>query len=226
MSQNLLRLLQLCNSSFPLGAYSYSEGLETLVEEKLLTNSDSLARWLANELKFGSIVVESAVMLRSYRCYQDNDVAGLIYWNNWFTASRETKELRQQSWQMGKSLCRLLPSLVSDDSPLLETIAIFENQCNYPIAFGLLSAYWQIQPQEAILGFLHSWLSNLVSVGIKLIPLGQSEGQQLLIKLNPLLEKKSEDILQLADDELCSCSLGLSLASMKHENLYSRLFRS
>lgn len=226
MSHNLLLLLQLCNSSLPLGAYSYSEGLETLVEEKLITSADTLNQWLVNELKYGSIRVESALLLRSYACYLKQDLAGLFYWNNWLSATRETQELRQQSWQMGKSLLRLIPTLISNNPQLESLIKNFDSPCNYAIAFGILTAHWQIHPEEVLLGYLHSWLTNLVNVGVKLIPLGQTQGQKLLLNLNRIILENSQEIMTLQDDDLYSCSWGLSWASIKHETLYSRLFRS
>lgn len=226
MSEKLLLLLQLCNSSLPLGAYSYSEGLETLVEKKLIIDSQDLKYWLLNELKYGSIRVESAMIVRSYYSYQQKKLEDLLYWNNWFSASRETSELRQQSWQMGKSLLRLINSFEPDNLFLQTVINNLKSSGNYSIVFGVITAHWQIEIENVLLGYLHNWLNNLVNVGVKLIPLGQTEGQKLLLNFNQEITEQLTNILSLKDDELSSCSWGLSLASMNHEQLYSRLFRS
>lgn len=226
MSEKLLLLLQLCNSSLPLGAYSYSEGLETLVEKKLIIDSQDLKYWLLNELKYGSIRVESAMIVRSYYSYQQQKLEDLLYWNNWFSASRETSELRQQSWQMGKSLLRLINSFEPDNLFLQTVINNLKSSGNYSIVFGVITAHWQIEIENVLLGYLHNWLNNLVNVGVKLIPLGQTEGQKLLLNFNQEITEQLTNILSLKDDELSSCSWGLSLASMNHEQLYSRLFRS
>lgn len=226
MSEKLLLLLQLCNSSLPLGAYSYSEGLETLVEEKQIIDSNSLNKWLVNELQYGSIRIELAIVIRTYNCYLKKDLESLLYWNNWFSASRETAELRQQSWQMGKSLLRLILSFEPENQSLSEVIKSFHYPCNYAIAFGIITAHWEIKIEDLLLGYIHNWVNNLISVGIKLIPLGQTEGQKLLLNINQEIITNISNILSLKDDELSSCSWGLSLASIKHENLYSRLFRS
>jgi urease accessory protein len=226
MSEKLLLLLQLCNSSLPLGAYSYSEGLETLVEEKQIIDSKSLNEWLINELKYGSIRIELAIVTRSYNCYFKKDLEGLFYWNNWFSASRETAELRQQSWQMGKSLLRLILSFEPENQSLSQVIKNFHDPCNYAIAFGIITAHWEIKIEDLLLGYVHNWVNNLINVGVKLIPLGQTEGQKLLLNINQEIIKNIKTILFLKDDELSICSWGLSLASIKHEQLYSRLFRS
>jgi urease accessory protein len=226
MSEKLLLLLQLCNSSFPLGAYSYSEGLETLVEEKQIIDSKSLNKWLVNELKYGSIRIELAIVIRSYNCYFKKDLEGLLYWNNWFSASRETSELRQQSWQMGKSLLRLILSFEPENQSLQQIINSFNAPCNYGIAFGIITAHWGIKMENVLLGYVHNWVNNLINVAVKLIPLGQTEGQKLLLNINQEIITNINVIISLKDEELSSCSWGLSLASLKHEQLYSRLFRS
>ena len=218
---NLLHLLQLASPALPVGAYSYSEGLEALVEQKKVDNSEKLCSWIRQELMYGAIRIETAVMLRGYSCFRNEDVAGLNGWNAWLSATRETEELRQQSWQMGRSLFRLLAEL----QPELQSLQI-DLPCHYAIAFGIAAAAWNIDARSAIQGYLSSWVSNLINSGVKLIPLGQTTGQQLLFSLHPLLAETTEVILTLQDDDLESCNFGLALASMNHETLYSRLFRS
>ena len=222
-NNSLLCLLQLASPALPVGAYSYSEGLETLVEASTIGDRDSLKQWLTAELRYGAIRLETAVVLRSYKSVITGDRQALYDWNAWLSAARETEELRNSSWQMGRSLSQLATELQPQIAPLLNAV---EQPCNYAIAFGIVAAFWQIQLQAALLGYLQSWLTNLVTAGIKLIPLGQTTGQQLLLEFQPLLIDTLNTVLKLEDDELCSCSLGLSLASMAHETQYTRLFRS
>lgn len=226
MENNLLLLLQLCNSSLPLGAYSYSEGLEFWVENGDINDAQTLRQWLENELIYGSIRLEGAIALRAYNCYLNGDSERLYYWNNWLSASRETKELREQSWQMGKSFCRLILSLIPDESKLHSVINNFDSPCNGAIAFGIITAHSGISPQQMLWGYLHNWLNNIVNGGVKLIPLGQTEGQKLILNLHSTIISSSEQIMNLQDEQLASCSWGLSFASIHHETLYSRLFRS
>jgi urease accessory protein len=230
---SLLRLLQLASPALPLGAYSYSEGLETLVEWGKIANSTDLADWLEQELSYGTIRLEAALMVRSYRCILHQDMQSISYWNAWSSAAKETEELRNQSWQMGSTLLRLLVDLQTNQAkdnsalPEINSLALaLARQCNYAIAFGIGAAYWQIEPESAVLGYLNSWAANLISVGVKLIPLGQTTGQTLLLQLDRLLLDKAKEIILLEDDELASCSWGLGLASMAHATQYSRLFRS
>jgi len=216
----LLRLLQLASPALPVGAYSYSEGLEALADTGKVHDSTSLQHWVVQELQYGAVRLEAAVMLRTYDAASAQDYPTLQKWNNWLSAAKETAELRQQSWQMGGSLLRLLQEI----QPL--QVLDCPSPCNFAIAFGLAAASWQIDREASLLGYLHSWATNLVTAGIKLIPLGQTAGQQLLLDLHGNLTQAASEITLLQDEELTSCGWGLALASMAHEIQYTRLFRS
>lgn len=222
-SASFLSLLQLTSSALPVGAYSYSEGIETLVFREMITDVNCLKHWLNQELTLGAIRLEVAVILRAYRATQNNDFSTLTSWNAWLSAARETEELRNQSWQMGSTLSRLIVNLNPETEPLFSAIG---SPCNYAIAFGIAAAAWQLNERSMLLGYLQSWVTNLVGVGVKLIPLGQTSGQQLLLDLQTSIVLATETILTLEDDDLSSWGWGLSLASMTHETLYTRLFRS
>ncbi|MBD2363733.1 urease accessory protein UreF [Anabaena minutissima FACHB-250] len=220
---HLLHLLQLASSALPVGAYSYSEGLETLVEHSTITNKDTLKHWLEAELRYGAIRLETAVIVRVHEAVTTGDLERLRYWNVWLSAARETQELRNSSWQMGRSLMQLLAKIQPQVLDLANAVG---NPCNYAIAYGIAAAHWQINPQAALLAYLHSWATNLMTAGVKLIPLGQTAGQEILLNLQPLITSATLEIMELEDDDLSCCSWGLSLASMQHETQYTRLFRS
>jgi urease accessory protein len=220
---NLLCLLQLASPSLPVGGYSYSEGLETLVEDGAIAQRENLKHWIEMELRYGAIRMEAAVMLRGYYSVQARDLQSLSRWNHWLSAARETEELRASSLGMGRSLMRLLVELQPQIQGIADAVG---NCCNYAIAFSIAAAHWQINIQAALLGYLFSWANNLITAGVKLVPLGQTSGQKLLLELQPLLSHATTQILNLEDDELSCCTWGLSLASMRHETLYTRLFRS
>lgn len=219
----LLRLLQLASSALPVGAYSYSEGIEALVEAERLGDRSALEEWLVDTLRFGTMRVELAIVVRVYKACQTNDWDSIGYWNRWLSAARETEELRLQSLQMGRSLLRLLHDLhvLEPEVPLLQG-----EGCHFAIAFALAAVPWQIGLNPALLGYLYSWATNLVNAGVKLIPLGQTAGQQILLNLQPVLQQTVAEALILPEKDFHSCTWGVSLASMRHETQYSRLFRS
>ena len=221
----LLALLQLTSPALPVGAYSYSEGLESLVEGGLITTAAQLDGWLKESLATGSVVVEAVILLRAHRAWLTQDLKQLTYWNDWLSATRETAELQNQNWQMGRSLLKLLQDLY-DRENWTEIQTAIGAECNLAIAFAVAAGLGSIDERVAVLGYLHSWASNLVSAGVKLIPLGQTAGQRLVLNLGEPIGVTLERVAILADDQLFSCSWGLSLVSMAHETQYSRLFRS
>jgi urease accessory protein len=225
-SQALLRLLQLVSPALPVGAYSYSEGLETLVQNGAIANCAALEHWLTQELRQGAIRLETAVVARVYTAAIQQDCSTLAYWNQWLSAFRETEEMRQQSWQMGRSLLRLLQALQPSPDSVQTLMATCGEPCNFAVAFGIAAAAWQIDRASASLGYLHSWTANLVNASVRLIPLGQTQGQQLLLSLYSQIEQTAAEVLDLSEEDFGSCSWGLAIASMTHETLYSRLFRS
>jgi urease accessory protein len=225
----LLRLLQLASSTLPVGAYSYSEGLEFLIQEGKIINAPDLQIWLREGLTYGAVQLEMTVMARVYGLVLQSDalsqtspkdqMSQIQTWNQWLSAAKEGAELQQQSWQMGGSLRRLLMELEPES-----LLANLPTPCNFAIAYILTAAHWQIPLQAALLGYAQSWVTNLIAAGIKLIPLGQTQGQRLLAQLHPDLIQACAHSLGHPQPQVCGW--GLALASMGHESQYSRLFRS
>lgn len=222
-SQTLFKLLQLVSPALPVGAYSYSEGLEALVQAGTIDSSEAMIGWLQQELAVGLIRVEAGVVGRVHDAAIAGNRVAISEWNDWLSAIRETEEVRQQSWAMGRALGRLAAQIQPDIQPSLEAIG---TPCNFAVGFGLLAARWEIDAETTVLGYLHSWVSNLITSAVKLIPLGQTTGQQLLLELYPRLEAAAQDGLAMEPADLALSGWGASLASMHHEELYSRLFRS
>lgn len=220
-SQALLKLLQLTSPALPVGAFSYSEGLETLVDQGYLTDGATLHSWLVQELRHGGVQLEVAIATRAHHYLNNPDQ--LRHWNQWLTASRDTAELRQQSWQMGRALVRLGQNLHPE---LRATFADCGTPCNFAVAFGIIAAHWQIEAHTMALGYLQSWAANLIGAAVKLVPLGQTDGQSCLLQLIPELTTAAERMVVLGDDELYVSGWGGAIASMHHETLYTRLFRS
>ncbi|MEB3250417.1 MAG: urease accessory UreF family protein, partial [Merismopediaceae bacterium] len=137
MLQDFLSLLQLVSPALPVGAYSYSEGLEWLIHQGIIHDAPTLERWLATELSQGSIRVELAILLRAYRAAQTQDLATLKQWNAYLSANWDSAELRQQSWQMGQSLSRLVGQLYQAVQPMIQALG---TPCNYAIAWGMAAA--------------------------------------------------------------------------------------
>ncbi|WOD41013.1 urease accessory protein UreF [Nodosilinea sp. E11] len=235
-SQALLRLLQLTSPALPVGAYSYSEGLETLIEQGTIITPPNLVNWLEQELLSGLVVVDGAAIALVHQAASqfepgaDATLAKDSLWgaiaqlNHQLSALRDSEEIRQQSWDMGRALVRMATQLHPDLKPWFKAAG---SPCNFAVAFALTASHWQIDAQSAVLGYLHSWAANLITSAVKLVPLGQTVGQEMLLGLYPALEQACDRALATQTlEEISLSSWGTSLATMQHEALYTRLFRS
>ena len=225
MSLPLVRLLQLASPALPVGAYSYSQGLEAACDAEIVRDKDSARQWISDVLQFNIATMEAPIVARLYRAWQTEDLKSAAYWNHYFLASRETKELRAETEQMGYSMARLLVDGKFCDAARVATLADLQPK-GFPAAFSFAAVSFSVPLEEALTAYLWSWLENQVIGAVKLIPLGQVAGQGLLFELGQYLPGVVEQALNLADDDLCNLAPGLAILSGKHETQYSRLFRS
>ena len=198
------RLLQLASPTLPVGAYSYSGGLEAAIEAGQVTDAASAQRWIGDVLEHSVMKMEAPLLLRMIE-------QPSAEWNETFLASRETAELRAETVQMGYSLNRLLPEL--GIAP-----CTFEEP-SFPAVFAHAVRAWGIAARQALTAYLWAWLENQVMAAVKAVPLGQTDGQKMLLALGAKLGEVSED-------EPGNFAPGLAILSSRHETQYSRLFRS
>jgi urease accessory protein len=224
-SAALLHLLQLASPSLPIGAYSYSQGLETALESGLVRDEASARAWIVDTLHQVVARFEAPILWRLLHAFSVRDAATIGAWTEHFIAARDTAEFRAETIQMGYSLSKLVADLKIADDGLL---ALLQAQAEVPLptALAYAAVALDVPHEAALLGMLFSWAENQVLVCVKSVPLGQVSGQRLLLSLRPELEAAATQAQQYADDELCNWSPGLSLLSMQHEVQYSRLYRS
>ena len=209
----LVRLLQLASPTLPVGAYSYSQGLEAAVEAGIVFDSASAQVWIGDVMEFSMRPMEAPLLFRMIKC--PAEIGAL---NAMFLASRETAELRAETVQMGYSLNRLLPSLE------IEPVALQEP--SFPAAFSAAVNAWQIDSQQALQAYLWSWLENQVMAAIKTVPLGQTDGQRILFSLSEQIPEVATQAAAMRDEDVGSFAPGFAIFCSKHETQYSRLFRS
>ena len=221
----LPRLLQLSSPMLPVGAFSYSQGLEFAIEARLVRDLDSALAWIGDVLYASVARFEAPLLARMHIAWKQDNIALALEWNAFFIASRETHELRAETLQMGFSLVRLLEQM--DDVPQVQIAALRQhNEVSFPCAFSLAAAAWNIPAVAAVNAYLWSWLENQVSAALKSVPLGQVSGQRILANLGKKLPELAENALVLGDDALSNFSPMLAIVSSQHETQYSRLFRS
>lgn len=211
-------LLQLSSPALPVGAYSYSQALESAIDQRLVTDAASAQSWIADSLRLVLGRYEAPVWCRLRAAWDSQHLGCFSTWNREFIASRETRELRAETLQMGYSLRQLLLSTGDGDLP--------DGELCFPAGHAAASALWGIPPQLALYGYLYSWLENQVMSALKAVPLGQVAGQKLLIAVRPRIAGVVETAFAMRDEELSTQAPMLGLLSSQHETQYSRLFRS
>ena len=226
MDTERLRLLQLVSPALPVGAFSYSEGLEVLIQSGRLRGASDLEAWLRAELQRGLLPLEAAalrplaVALDSWRhqpgAESERAVRDL---DDWLLLQREAPELRAQQRQMGRSLLQLLAGL---GTPLPGGVV----DLAWPAAWAWAGLCGQLAPIATVEGYLSSWLANQLSAAVRLLPLGPSEAQRLQWQLATLLAERAAVLLATDPQQLWSGGIGAGLAQLGHGGLYSRLFRS
>jgi urease accessory protein len=225
VSLPLVRLLQLASPALPVGAYSYSQGLESACEAKIVRDKDTAKQWISDVLQFNIATMEAPILGRLYRAWQSQYVRSVAYWNHYFLASRETAELRAETEQMGYSLAKLLHDGKFCDPTQLTSLTDLQPK-GFPTAFSFAAVSFGVPIDEALTAYLWSWLENQVIAAVKLVPLGQVAGQAMLFELGQTIPQVVQQALNLDDDDLRNLTPGLTMLSAQHETQYSRLFRS
>jgi urease accessory protein len=225
MSAARLRLLQLVSPALPVGAFSYSEGLEVLVQSGRLADAGAVATWLEAELAHGLLAVEAAALaplraaLSAWRDGRPDGESALRDLDGWLLAQREAVEVRAQQRQMGRSLLQLLADL---GWPLPEAGAPLA----WPGAWAWAGLCLELEPQALVEAYLYSWCANQISAAVRLVPLGPTEAQRLQLALAPRLAERAASLVGRDPRSLRSAGIGAALAQLGQGELYSRLFRS
>jgi urease accessory protein len=217
---SLLQLIWLASPALPIGGFSYSEGLEAAIEHGLVTNDAQAADWLADQLHLSLARGDLAVLAQALPAWRANDLARVAALNEWVLHTRETSEMRQQTEQMGRSLVEWLKSI----EPAVAAQAPFP--LTYPVAYALAAASSNAPARDTLLAFAFGWAENMMQAAIKAVPLGQSAGQRILLRLSREIPAAVDHALSLGDDARQAFSPMLAILSARHETQYSRLFRS
>lgn len=221
----LLGLMQLVSPALPIGAFAFSQGLESAFELGWVSDEKSLAEWLSGVLDDGLTRCELPMIARLYTAFEHVDREAVALWDEWLAATRETAELAAEDSRLGASLKRLLGSLEllpkdAGDPPLLPA------QAGYITLFSYAAFMRGVPLRHSLLGFGWAWLENQLAVACKALPLGHTAAQRVIEQLRGELVSAIDLALLLDDDDLGPVLPGVALASALHETQYSRLFRS
>jgi urease accessory protein len=213
-----LRLLQMCSPALPVGAFAYSEGLETVAHEGV-----DAASWILGRLRRGPARTDAPIAKRLYAAWSSASPDAAVHaWNATLGALRESRELRDADRDMGQALARLLADLgLAEAAPWRHRV-----DASFVTLFTLAAARWDVPCEAALTGLLWTWLEGQVAAAVKLVPLGQTAGQRLLFAAAAEIPALVAIALAMDDDDIGALAPGAALAAARHETLEVRLFRS
>jgi urease accessory protein len=220
----LVHTFQLMDSFFPVGAFAYSDGLESAAAGRLVYDADSLAGWLDHFIDAVFVPCEGLALLKCVRAAEKEDWAAIRSIDEELTALKPAAATRASSKSVGKRLLTTYAAIINDDQ--FPAVIDMLPHCNAPVAYGLVLSLRGLEGCEALPAFGYVRLAGIVSAALRLISLGQQQGQALLTRAIEHLLTASEQIIQAEGEPLRSFSPLLDVQQMNHQYVYSRLFRS
>jgi urease accessory protein len=221
----LYRLMTWLSPAFPVGAFSYSSGIEWAVEAGDIADAAALRGWLAAMLADGSGFCDGVFLAQAHRAASSRDDAGLREIAELAAALVPSRERQLETSTQGRAFIDIARAAWACDG-LDELVSACDGGIVYPVAVGIVSAAHKIPLAPAMHAFLHALVSNWISAGARLVPLGQTDSQRILAALEPVVVATARRALQTTLDDLGSATFRADLASLRHEAQYTRLFRS
>lgn len=220
----LYRLMTWLTASFPVGAFSYSHGLEWVVEEGTVRDVDALVAWLDDLLILGSGWNDAVLAAAGWRASAAGDWAVLGEVADLAAALTPTAERRLETLSQGRAFAAAIAS--AWPCAAVDRLRARGGDLAYPVAVGAVAAGHGLSLPATLLGYLHGFVGNLVSAALRLVPLGQTDGQRALARSEPLVLATVARAAASTLDDLGGGAWLADIASMNHETQYTRLFRS
>ncbi len=221
----LYRLMAWLSPAYPIGAFSYSSGIEWAVEAGDIANAMTLQRWLSAIIGSGGGFCDAVILVHAHRATASANPQALHDVAELAAALAPSRERFLETTAQGQAF--LTATLAAwPCSKLTQLAAAWDGPLAYPVAVGVAAAGHHIPLEPALTAFLHAVAANLVSAGVRLVPLGQTDGQRTLASLEPVIAATASRAVETALDDIGGATFRADIASMRHERQYTRLFRS
>lgn len=216
-----LHLLRLVSQTLPVGGFSYSRGLESAVRAGWVFDEASASSWILGTLQHTIAQLDGALFWRMIAALGEGDHERFLQLNDWLRAARESREFQLEDERMGGALLRLLVSL---EVPVMTMDG--GRKLSFSAVFALATHHWHIPAGAALQGLFWIYVEGQVMAAIRLVPIGQTAGQRILIASKDAIERAIARARSTPDDEVGSLAPALAMVSAWHETQYSRLFQS
>ncbi len=227
-SSNLVQLLHLCDPALPIGGFSHSAGVETYVQAGIVCNRATAKEFVWQQLSQSIFYTDASFASLAFDCSITNDLQTLLELDEECTAIKLPKEIRMASNKLGIRLIKLYQNQLSSQifTAYAERIGSQQAFGHYCIVYGLIAEILMIEKIDALAGFYYNTATGFVTNAVKLIPLGQQDGHEMMIEFFSLISDLATKSLHPDKELLGLCSAGFDIRSMQHEHLYSRLYMS
>jgi urease accessory protein len=228
MNNSLLSLLHLTDPNLPIGGFSHSAGLETYVQKGLIHDTATAKEFVVQMVSQNLRYTDAALVSLVYNAAENYNLKEILYLDEQCTAVKLPKEMRQASHKLGLRLMKIFQPF--NKSELIDgyVLAIKNQEIigHYCIAFALYTHSLNIKKEDALSGFYYNAAVGYVTNAVKLIPLSQQSGQEILVSIQDLLSDLVQQTVDPDEDLIGMCCSGFDIRSMQHEQLYSRLYMS
>lgn len=221
-------LLHLSDPTLPIGGYTHSNGLETFVQEGIVHDRSTAKEYISNMLQQNIQYNDAAIIVRAYHATAQNNMEKVQRLNEECTALKSPMEIRQASVKLGLRLVKIFKrqknfAFVDALENLVNTKQM---EAHYCVMFGVYAQLLAIPLMDALFAFYYNTTVGMVTNSVKLVPLGQLDGQDILFQLQPLLRQLTESTVNIPDEMVGLCAIAYDIRCMRHERLYSRLYMS